>query len=51
VGDQDGARIDAGKLHDVLESNGIAHDFEIYEGTHTSHVAVRFQDPTVFPPP
>ncbi len=23
---------------------GIAHDFEIYQGTHTSHVAVRFQE-------
>lgn len=44
VGDQDGLRADAGKLHDALTNYDIAHDFEIYAGTHTSHVAVRFQD-------
>jgi enterochelin esterase-like enzyme len=44
VGDQDGLKVDTGKLHDVLTSYGIAHDFEIYSGTHTSNVAVRFQD-------
>jgi enterochelin esterase-like enzyme len=44
VGDQDGLRVDAGKLHDALTSYGIANDFEIYPGTHTSDVAVRFQD-------
>jgi S-formylglutathione hydrolase FrmB len=44
VGDQDGLRIDTGKLHDVLASYSIAHDFEVYSGTHTSNVAVRFQD-------
>ena len=30
VGDQDGLRIDAGKLHDILDSYGIANAFEIY---------------------
>ena len=44
VGDQDGLRVDSGKLHDALTSYGIAHDFEIYPGTHTSDVAVRFQE-------
>lgn len=44
VGDQDGLRTDTGKLHDVLESYGIAHTFEIYKGTHTSALAVRFQN-------
>jgi S-formylglutathione hydrolase FrmB len=44
VGDQDGLRVDAGKLHDALTNYGIANDFEIYPGTHTSDVAVRFQD-------
>jgi hypothetical protein len=44
VGDQDGLRVDTGKLHDALTSYGIAHDFEIYPGTHTSDVAVRFQE-------
>jgi hypothetical protein len=27
-----------------LTTYGIAHDFEIYPGTHTSNVAVRFQE-------
>ena len=44
VGDQDNLKVDTGKLHDVLTNYGIKHDFEIYSGTHTSHVAVRFQE-------
>jgi S-formylglutathione hydrolase FrmB len=44
VGDQDGLRVDAGKLHDVLDQYGIANAFEVYSGTHTSDVAVRFQE-------
>ncbi len=44
VGDQDGLRTDTDKLHDVLASYSIAHEFEIYSGTHTSNVAIRFQD-------
>jgi enterochelin esterase-like enzyme len=44
VGDQDGLRVDAGKLHDILDTYGIAHTFEIYSGTHTSAVADRFQN-------
>jgi cephalosporin-C deacetylase-like acetyl esterase len=44
VGDQDNLKVGAGQLHDVLTSYGITHDFEIYPGTHTSHVAVRFQE-------
>jgi enterochelin esterase-like enzyme len=44
VGDQDGLRVDAGKLHTLLEGYGIANGFEIYSGTHTSAVAFRFQD-------
>jgi enterochelin esterase-like enzyme len=44
VGDQDGLRIDTGKLHDVLDKYGIANSFEIYKGTHTSAVADRFQN-------
>ena len=44
VGDKDGLRIDAGKLHDILDSYGIANSFEIYPGTHTSAVADRFQN-------
>jgi S-formylglutathione hydrolase FrmB len=44
VGDQDGLRIDAGKLHDILDNYGIANTFEIYHGTHTSAVADRIQN-------
>lgn len=44
VGDKDGLRVDAGKLHDILNSYGIANSFEVYSGTHTSHVADRFQN-------
>lgn len=43
VGDQDGLRAGAGRLHEMLDSYGIAHAFEVYKGTHTSGVAVRFQ--------
>ena len=44
VGDQDGLRVDAAKLHDVFDKYGIANSFEIYPGTHTSAVADRFQN-------
>lgn len=44
VGDQDGLRFDATKLHDVLDSYGIKNRFEIYPGTHVSNIAFRFQD-------
>lgn len=44
VGDQDGLRVDAKKLHEILEIYGIPNAFEIYPGTHTSAVAVRFQN-------
>ena len=44
VGDQDSLKTDTGKLHDLMDSYGIANSFEIYPGTHTSNVAFRFQD-------
>jgi enterochelin esterase-like enzyme len=44
VGDQDGLRVDAGKLHGIFDNYGIANSFEIYSGTHTSAVADRFQN-------
>jgi enterochelin esterase-like enzyme len=47
VGDQDGLRVDSGKLHDVLDKYGIRNSFEVYEGTHTSKVADRFQNHVV----
>ena len=44
VGDQDGLRVDAGKLHDILDTYKITNSFEVYQGTHTSKVADRFQN-------
>jgi S-formylglutathione hydrolase FrmB len=44
VGDQDGLRSGAIKLHEVLDAYGISNSFEIYPGTHTSAVADRFQN-------
>jgi enterochelin esterase-like enzyme len=44
VGDQDGLKAGAAKLHEILDSYGIANSFEIYKGTHTSAVADRFQN-------
>jgi enterochelin esterase-like enzyme len=44
VGDQDGLRVDAGKLHEVLDRYGISNTFQVYPGTHTSAVADRFQN-------
>jgi enterochelin esterase-like enzyme len=44
VGDKDGLRVDTGKLHDALDKYGIANSFELYQGTHTSAVAIRFQN-------
>ncbi|TPG51597.1 alpha/beta hydrolase [Sphingomonas glacialis] len=44
VGDQDGLKGDAIKLHEALDRYGIANNFTVYPGTHTSDVAVRFQE-------
>jgi len=44
VGDQDGLRADAIKLHEILDKYAIANTFEVYSGTHTSKVADRFQN-------
>lgn len=44
VGDQDGLRVDAAKLHTIFDNYGIANTFEIYSGTHVSAVADRFQN-------
>lgn len=44
VGDKDGLRGDAEKLHKVLDSYAIVNGFEIYAGDHTNNVAIRFQD-------
>ena len=44
VGDQDGLRVDAGKLHEAFDKYGITNSFEVYPGRHTSRVADRFQN-------
>jgi S-formylglutathione hydrolase FrmB len=44
VGDRDGLKDDAEKLHTGLDRYGIANSFEIYPGDHTSGVAGRVQD-------
>lgn len=44
VGDQDALRVDAAKLHGILDNYAIPNSFEIYHGTHTSAVADRFQN-------
>jgi enterochelin esterase-like enzyme len=44
VGDQDGLRMGTAKLHEILDTYGVANTFEIYPGTHTSAVADRFQN-------
>ena len=47
VGDRDGLRVDAAKLHEVLDEYGIENSFEVYPGTHTSRVADRFQNQVI----
>ncbi len=44
VGDRDGLKDDAGKLHAGLDRYGIANSFQVYPGDHTSGVAGRVQD-------
>jgi len=44
VGDKDGLKVDATKLHELFDEYGLQNSFEIYEGTHTSAVADRFQN-------
>jgi enterochelin esterase-like enzyme len=44
VGDKDGLRAGAAKLHEILDSYGVANTFDVYPGTHTSAVAIRFQN-------
>ncbi|MCX6612009.1 MAG: alpha/beta fold hydrolase [Acidobacteria bacterium] len=44
VGDKDGLKAGSGQLHEILDKYGVSNSFEIYPGTHTSAVAVRFQN-------
>ena len=43
VGAQDGLVKDDTLIHEELDRFGVPHHFEIYEGTHTSHIADRFE--------
>jgi len=47
VGDRDGLREDARKLHEALDRYRIGNSFEVYPGDHTSDVALRFQDQVI----
>jgi enterochelin esterase-like enzyme len=47
VGDQDGLRAGAARMHEILDSYGIVNGFEIYKGTHTSAVSIWFQNHVV----
>jgi len=44
LGDKDGLKDGSVKLHEALDKFSIPNQFEIYPGTHTSAVAVRFQN-------
>jgi enterochelin esterase-like enzyme len=44
VGDKDPGVATMTRLHEVLDSYGLANSFELFPGTHTSRVAFRFQE-------
>jgi S-formylglutathione hydrolase FrmB len=44
VGDKDMGVVTVTKFHEVLDSYGIPNQFELFQGTHTSRVAFRFQE-------
>jgi enterochelin esterase-like enzyme len=44
VGDKDGLVRDDTLIHEELERFGIAHEWAVYEGTHTDKIAQRFAD-------
>ena len=44
VGDRDGLKNGATKLHEILDKYGVQNGLEIYSGDHTSAVADRFQN-------
>jgi enterochelin esterase-like enzyme len=44
VGNQDGLVRDDTLIHEELEKFGIAHEWEVYEGTHTDKIGQRFAD-------
>jgi hypothetical protein len=44
VGDKDGLVRDDTLIHEELEKFGIAHEWAVYEGTHTDKIGQRFAD-------
>jgi len=44
VGDKDGLVRDDTLIHEELERHGIAHEWAVYEGTHTDKIGQRFAD-------
>lgn len=44
VGNKDTLVGDTTKMHEALDAYGVANRFEVYDGTHTSRVAFRFQE-------
>lgn len=44
VGDADGAKVGAQALSDALDAYGVEHNFDLYEGDHTSELGFRLQD-------
>lgn len=44
VGDKDALKAGSAQLHEILDKYGLANSFEVYPGTHTSAIAVRFQN-------
>jgi enterochelin esterase-like enzyme len=47
VGDRDGLKEDASKLHAALDRYGVANSFEIYSGDHVSGVPQRFEEKVI----
>jgi len=43
VGDKDGLSNSNKELSRVLNDNGLANTFEIYDGDHTNHIALRVE--------
>ena len=43
-GDKNALKAGSAQLHEILDKYGLANSFEVYPGTHTSPIAVRFQN-------
>lgn len=43
VGDQDMGTSSTTRMHEILQSNGIVHSFEVYEGDHLNRIAERIR--------